>query len=42
MDANDFAEDRKKSFDAGMNAHLTKPIDSVKLIKTLAKYHNIN
>ena len=27
MTANVFEEDVKKSFDAGMNAHLSKPVD---------------
>ena len=31
MTANAFAEDRKKAFDAGMNGHIAKPIDSEKL-----------
>ena len=42
MTANAFAEDRKESLDAGMNEHLTKPIDSVKLIKILVKCRNVN
>ena len=36
MTANAFAEDRKNALDAGMNAHLSKPIDSARLIETLA------
>lgn len=39
MTANAFAEDAKKSADAGMNEHLTKPLDSEKLIETLAQYY---
>ena len=31
MTANDFEEDKEKSFKAGMNAHITKPID-IKII----------
>ena len=31
MTANVFEEDRKKAFDAGMNAHIAKPIDIEKL-----------
>jgi len=31
MTANAFQEDVKKSLDAGMNAHLTKPIEPVRL-----------
>ena len=38
MTANAFAEDRQKSLDAGMSAHLTKPIDLVQLCKLLADY----
>ena len=40
MTANAFAEDKKKSADAGMNAHLTKPLDSELLLETLARYRN--
>ena len=39
MTANAFAEDKKKSADAGMNEHLTKPLDSEKLIETLSRYY---
>ena len=39
MTANAFAEDQEKSFDAGMNEHLTKPLDQHKLLKVLAKYY---
>lgn len=35
MTANAFDEDRKKSKAAGMNAHLSKPLDAQKLIETL-------
>lgn len=35
MTANGFAEDRQKSFDAGMDAHLAKPLDPEKLIETI-------
>lgn len=38
MTANAFAEDREKVFVAGMNEHLTKPVDPVALYRTLAKY----
>ena len=37
MTANAFAEDVQASLDAGMNAHLAKPIDVEKLTKTIAK-----
>lgn len=36
MSANAFEEDRKNALAAGMNAHLTKPIDIQKLMETLA------
>jgi CheY-like chemotaxis protein len=36
LSANAFEEDKKKSFDAGMNAHISKPIDAKTLIDTLA------
>ena len=36
MTANAFAEDRIKSLDAGMNAHISKPIDMKLLINTIA------
>ena len=36
MTANAFEEDRKAAFDAGMNAHVAKPIEIGKLMKTLA------
>ena len=39
MTANAFAEDQEKSFDAGMNEHLTKPLDQHKLLKVLVKYY---
>jgi CheY-like chemotaxis protein len=32
MTANAFEEDKKKSMDAGMNAHFSKPIDAGKLV----------
>lgn len=38
MTADAFAEDVKRCLDAGMNAHLAKPIDVDQLKKTLAKY----
>ncbi len=38
MTADAFAEDAQKCLDAGMNAHLAKPIDVEQLKRTLAKY----
>jgi|GEM_PF-5887717 len=37
LSANNFEQDKKDSIEAGMNAHLGKPIDSVKLFKELRK-----
>ncbi len=38
MTANAFEEDRQNAIAAGMNEHLAKPIDIVKLINTLVKF----
>ena len=38
MTANAFVEDKIKSLDAGMNDHLTKPLQPKDLLDTLAKY----
>ncbi len=38
MTANAFAEDVAKSIEAGMNAHLSKPIDINKVMVTIRKY----
>ncbi|KPA10072.1 Signal transduction response regulator, receiver region domain protein, partial [Candidatus Magnetomorum sp. HK-1] len=38
MTAHAMASERKKSLDAGMNDHITKPIDPNKLIQTLIKW----
>lgn len=38
MTANAFAEDAKKCMDAGMNAHMAKPLDIKKVTDTIAKY----
>ena len=35
MTANAFDEDRQKAMEAGMNGHVAKPIDVVKLMDTL-------
>ena len=38
MTANAFDDDIKKAFDAGMNAHVAKPIDMDKLKKTVVNF----
>ena len=38
MTANAFKEDMEMSREAGMNEHLAKPLDSQKIITTIAKY----
>ena len=38
MTANSFAEDVQASLDAGMNAHLSKPIVMDEVIKTILRY----
>ncbi len=38
MTANAFADDVERSLEAGINEHLSKPIESDKVIKTIAKY----
>ena len=38
MTANAFAEDRQTALDAGMNAHVAKPIDMTVLMPTLLRY----
>ena len=35
MTANAFEDDRKKTKEAGMNAHLTKPLNVPELMKTI-------
>ena len=40
MTANAFTEDIKNSIDAGMNAHLSKPVDPQILFQTLAEQIN--
>ena len=37
MTANAFEEDREKSFEAGMNGHLTKPVSVEALMDTIRK-----
>lgn len=38
MTANAFADDRQRGAEAGMNDHISKPIDSEKIIKVIAAY----
>ena len=38
MSANAFQEDIEKSLEAGLNAHLTKPLDGKKVTETMKKY----
>ena len=40
MTANAFAEDVQKSFDAGMDSHLSKPVDMAALEQTLRKFRH--
>ncbi len=37
MTANDFAEDVQRCLDAGMNAHLAKPLDDKKIKQTISE-----
>ena len=41
MTAHAMSDDRQKSMDAGMNAHITKPINPVELFHHLAKWLRI-
>ena len=38
MSANAYSEDVKKCLDAGMNAHISKPLNKEVLIETISKY----
>ncbi len=38
MTANAFVEDRRHAYEAGMNEHLTKPLEPEVVLRTLAKY----
>ena len=37
MTANAFEEDKKNAFDAGMNAHISKPLDIQSLLSVISK-----
>lgn len=39
MTANSFVEDRQKSKEAGMNEHLSKPLDMKKVVAVIGKYY---
>ena len=38
MTANAFAEDKRKTMEAGMNAHLSKPLNVPELMNTIRKF----
>ena len=38
MTANAFQEDQEQCYKAGMNAHLTKPVNREEIIRVLAAY----
>ena len=38
--ANTFETDRQEAFDAGMNAHISKPFNPDELVQTLVEYIN--
>lgn len=38
MTANAFEEDKQRAFAAGMNGHISKPIDVTKLMEALAEF----
>ena len=38
MTANAFIEDKKAAFKSGMNGHLAKPVDSMKLIQVMKDF----
>lgn len=42
MTANAFEEDKRNAIDAGMNAHLSKPIDVHKLVNLLRTFKNVD
>ena len=40
MTANAFVEDRRRAYEAGMNEHLTKPLEPEVVLRILAKYRS--
>lgn len=38
MTANAFESDRRKSFEAGMDGHVTKPVEPMRLLQTIARF----
>lgn len=38
MTANAFTDDRQKAYDARMNEHLTKPLETEAVLKAVSKY----
>ena len=38
LSANAFEEDKQKSLEVGMNAHIPKPVNAAELVETLRKY----
>ena len=42
MTANAMTEDRERSLEVGMQAHINKPVDPVKLFKELSQYLDLN
>lgn len=41
MTADAYSEDIRRTADAGMNAHLTKPVNQEKLLSTLEKFYSV-
>lgn len=42
MTANAYEEDIRKTKEAGMNAHLSKPIDVAQMLKTLSEFYHVS
>ena len=41
MTADAYSEDIRRTTDAGMNAHLTKPVSQEKMLSTLEKFYSV-